>query len=139
MRTIILLALMALAPASYAQCEAQAKEPFADFFTRFAASKAFAINRTLYPTKTIRHEYGLEDGKEVHDKVETTVTRVMDATSPTITELLQRNSMESKQRSLSSRVAVVEVFKPDSDWLLTYHFQARGNCWYLHHIEDRSL
>ncbi|MEN6630641.1 MAG: hypothetical protein ABFC42_13475, partial [Sulfuricella sp.] len=101
--------------------------------------KTFAISRTPYPTTTIRHEYGLEDGKGVDTKIKVKVTKAMDAATPTIEQILQRNSMAFELKSRSSRAAVIEVFKPGTDWLLSFHFVAKGNCWYLDHIEDHSL
>jgi hypothetical protein len=140
MRTISFFVLIAFVSASYAKCEVATKESFDDFFPRFAASKDFATDRTIYPSKTIRHEYGLDSqGKGVDVSVETVVTKKMDAPYPPIGEFMKTNSMESKQKSLSSRHAVVDIYKPNSDWLLSYHFQLKGRCWYLHHIEDHSL
>ena len=140
MRTNSFFLLIAFVSASYAKCEATTKESFVVFFPRFAASKVFATDRTIYPSKTIRHEYGLDSrGKDVDVSVETVVTKKMDARYPSIGEFMKTNSMESKQKSLSSSNAVVDIFKPDSDWLLSYHFQLRGKCWYLYHIEDHSL
>ncbi|MBS1190554.1 MAG: hypothetical protein H6R10_2346 [Rhodocyclaceae bacterium] len=52
---------------------------------------------------------------------------------------MRENGLVSKIRKLAARIAVVEVFKPDSDWLTTYHFLRKGNCWFFHEYQDHSL
>jgi hypothetical protein len=125
---------------SFAKCQVTTVERFASFFTQFADGKEFASNRTLYPLKVIRNEYGVDaNGKDEQKKVESMVSKAADASYPTLHVFMQTNSLKSELKTLSSRSAVVEVFKPDTDWLLTYHFQRRGNCWHLQQIENHSL
>lgn len=135
----LLMAIVFVSP-SQARCKATTQEAFDVFFPQFAASKDFATDRTIYPLKTIRHKYGLDaQGKGVDISVETLIAKKLDASYPPIGEFMKTNSMKSKQRSLSLRSSVVDIFKPDSDWVLSYHFQLKGRCWYLHHVEDHSL
>lgn len=139
MRLLFIILLFAVSNTSAAPCTSEVTEDFGIFFAKFSEDKSFAVNRTLYPTYIEQHKYGIENGKEAHSSIKTKVTKSTDLATPTITEILRKKNMESKVKSLTIKNAVVEVFKPDTDWLLSYHFMVRGSCWYLHHIEDHSL
>jgi len=139
MRLLFALLFLFLSNISAALCNSGVTEDFGIFFAKFSEEKLFAVERTIYPTYTLRNEYGFENGKDAHSVVKTLITKSMDVNTPTINEILRKNSMESKVKSLTVSHAVVDIFKPDTDWLLNYHFEVRGACWYLHHIEDHSL
>jgi len=139
MRLLLTFLFLVISNTSIALCNSGVDENFGIFLAKFSDEKKFSVNRTLYPTYTLRHEYGVENGKEVHSTVKTIITKDDDSATPTIAEILRINSMETKVKSTNSTNAVVNVYKPDTDWLLSYHFKLRGSCWYLHHIEDHSL
>ncbi len=139
-RLICFLFLVMCGSLAQGKCDASSQEEFPDFFSKFASSKLFAAGRTIYPHVVIRHDYGLDErGKEVDKKIKTFVTREIDASYPALSDYMRANSLEYKQKSQSTSKAVVEVFKPDSDWLFSYRFMRKGKCWYLTEIEDHSL
>lgn len=131
---LLLLPLNALA-----DCQRHLPEQFDGFIGRFKREKAFAQARTLYPTYSLRHEYGYEDGKEVHSTDKTVISKEEDAVTPPMSVFARENGLRLRTTRLSKAAATVSMERPETDWLLTYHFARRGNCWYLHHIEDHSL
>lgn len=139
MRLLLTLLLLFSSAQSLAQCKSVTVEPFQDFISKFSESKPLALSRTIYPTYTLRHEYGVENGKEVASAVKTRVSKTQDESTPSIKQILAKNQMAMEVKEVQRKRATVNVFKPDSDWLLTYHFIERQGCWYLHHIEDHSL
>lgn len=139
MKYLISLVLFVVPLSTLAECKATGRENFAEFFSLFAEQKSFAIARTIYPTYVLRHEYGVEDDKEVHSVVKTPVSKSTDASSPTMNEFALKNGLQLTTQSQKGKASIVRMEKPDSDWLLTYHFVRRGSCWFLHHIEDHSL
>jgi hypothetical protein len=138
-RHLITLLLFCFAAPVLAQCKSFPTEPFQEFIAKFSESKPFAATRTIYPTYTLRHEFGEVNGKETTCTVKTPVSKTKDEAIPTINQVLARNQMAMEFKELKKRKATVAVFKPDTDWLLTYHFVERQGCWYLHHVEDHSL
>lgn len=139
MRPLLALLICFFSVQGFAQCKSITAENFQDFIDEFAASKPLAMSRTIYPTYTLRHEVGVENGKEIVSAVKTTVSKTKDESTPTIKQILVKNQMAMNVKDLRKKQATVEIFKPDTDWLLTYHFVVRQGCWYLHHIEDHSL
>ena len=133
------LLLLSIAIRAQAACESMRPENFGIFFSRFAEQKPFSTERTIYPTYTLRHEYGLEGGKEVHSATRTPISKLADASAPTINETVRKNGMQLSTQLEKTEEVIVKMEKPDTDWLLTYHFGRHGNCWLLHHIEDHSL
>ena len=139
-RLICLLFLAIFSSIAQGKCDASSQEKFQDFFLQFASSKSFATSRTIYPHVVIRHEYGVDErGREVDEKVKTIVTKQMDESYPALFDYMKTNALKYKQKSLSASKATVEIFKPDSDWLLSYYFKRKGKCWYLAGVEDHSL
>ncbi len=139
MRPLLTLLIFFFSTQGFAQCKSAPAETFQDFLAKFTESKPLAMSRTIYPTYTLRHEVGVENGKEVTSAVKTTVSKTKDETTPTIKQILVKNQMAMNVKDVRKKQATVEVFKADTDWLLTYHFVERQGCWYLHHIEDHSL
>ncbi len=139
MRYLLALVLCLSSASVLAQCKAAPTESFQEFIPRFADSKPIALSRTIYPTYTLRHQVGIENGKKVTSAIKTSVSKARDESTPTIKQILSKNQMAMEIKELKSKQATLAVFKPDTDWLLTYHFVNRQGCWYLHHIEDHSL
>jgi len=135
MRTLLMLALLAPLQAQ-AACKARTPEPFAPFFKAFAQDKAFAAQRTRYPLDVWRHEFDIEDKPLI---VKNKTTREQDAGLPSAGAFAQENGMELTTTALKRGQATVRMAKPDTDWLLTYHFARAKNCWRLERIEDHSL
>lgn len=142
MHTTLLTLFLLLNPASSGteSCQAQQTEDFSPFFKTFSQSKPFAIERTITPLKQVVWEYGLdENGKDASIARTVEVSAAQYKASPTLAAYMQENGLTSKTKSTTENIAVVEVFMPASDWLLSYHFVRRGNCWYLQEFQDHSL
>lgn len=132
------LALVFTLPFS-AMAQCKPGEVFAPFLARFSQDKPFAVTRTLYPMTNLRHEYGEENGKSVDVVIKTVVSKVDDASTPTMKQVQDKYTLDSETHSLSSGAAKVKLFQPNTDFLIDYHFVKRHGCWYLHHVEDFSL
>lgn len=139
MRYLLAIILYLASASAFAQCTATPAESFENFIPKFAESKPLALSRTIYPTYTLRIDYSFENRKEITSAIRTPVSKIKDETTPTIKQILAKNEMAMEIKDVKSKQATVAVFKPNSDWLLTYHFINRLGCWYLHHIEDHSL
>lgn len=140
---LILLSLL-LPLNALAGCKPGAPEAFARFIDAFARDKTFALARTLYPMPILRHEIGYEDGKVIDETVATPLSREDDAALPTMRSYARDNGLQLSTSSVrkgsgSAGSATVRIEKPDTDWLLTYHFVRRAGCWYLQRIEDHSV
>jgi hypothetical protein len=130
---VLLLPLIA-----QAECMSNAPEPFGKFINVFARDKAFATSRTRYPISVLRHELGSTNGDEKYDMVDTTVSKAEDAATPTIETIVRNTGLEMSTSMLNKANATVELAKPETDWLVTFHFERKGHCWYLKRIEDHS-
>lgn len=139
MKYLVSLILLGVPLSTPAECKPGGREEFAPFLRLFAEQKPFATIRTIYPTYVLRHEYGVEDNQEVHSIVKTRVSKVADASTPTMNEIAIKNGLQLTTQSQNRTKVIVRMEKPDTDWLLSYHFVRRGNCWFLHHMEDHSL
>ncbi|MFN4360260.1 MAG: hypothetical protein ACK4F4_06000 [Hylemonella sp.] len=49
------------------------------------------------------------------------------------------NGLQAKVKSRKKTAVVVEVFKPNTDWLVSWHFRTKSGCWYFWRHEDHSL
>lgn len=135
---MLLLAALMLPASAVANCRSSAAEPFARFVDAFGRDKAFAVTRTEYPLSLLKHgESDEEEGGRAI--VRTRVSKHDDAAMPAMAEFARENGLELSTRSLQKTSAIVRMEKPDTDWLLTYHFVRKGACWYLRRIEDHSL
>ena len=122
------------------ECRAMQPEAFAAFFSRFADEKPFAVTRTIFPLQQVRWEYGVDaKGNDVSTPVRSRVSKVAFSATPSLSAYMQKNGLTSKIKEITTNTAVVAVFKPDTDWLTTYHFSLKGNCWFFHKYQDYSL
>jgi len=136
--TRLVTLLVLLLPASaFAQCDSRRPEPFAAFFETFGRDKAFAVSRTAYPLRMLRY-YEAENAQGF-DITSTLIQPAEDAAEPALAAVAHANSLQLYASSIAARTATVRMEKPDTDWLLTYHFVRKGRCWYLARIEDFSL
>jgi hypothetical protein len=136
-RTFILLFLAFSVNAS-AKCKTGPIEPFGKFLEVFGENKSFAIERTDYPLIRIDHDYN--DGTQTPPAVNRRlISKNDDAATPPIAVLARENNLELNLISRKKLSAIVQIQKPDTDWMLTYHFVRKGTCWYLTRIEDYSL
>lgn len=136
----IIAAIASTAPSGIAgECQSSPPEAFSRFFEQFAAQKPFSLSRSIYPSYVIRHEVEAEIESPGTRTTRMPVSREDDTAAPTIAEQVRKNGMQTRIRALSATQAIIELFKPDTDWLLSYHFENRRGCWYLHHVEDHSL
>jgi hypothetical protein len=133
------IALLMVPLSSVAACDGVRPETFKEFFHLFAERKSFATNRTIYPTYTLRHQYGVENGKEVDSVEKTVVSKLADAPYPTMNEFALKNGLQLSIQLEKAEEAIIKMEKPYTDFILTYHFVRREKCWFLHHIEDHSL
>ncbi|MEF9930437.1 MAG: hypothetical protein RR775_22325 [Massilia sp.] len=123
---------------AFENCTSGAIKPFEKFLTAFGNNKAFSIARTEYPLTLINHEkIDLTENNQAIIKKK--ISRNEDAMRLTMAKFAGENGLELSIESLHKAKANVRMEKPDTDWLLTYHFVRKGNCWYLRHIEDHSL
>jgi hypothetical protein len=120
-------------------CDSKQTENFSRFFSSFSSDKAFAINRTIYPFVTTRYEYRMEDGKQQITERRRKVAKQDDAKYPPLDEYMKSIGLEPKPQEVSEKEAVVELSKPGSSGLLTYHFSLMRGCWYLREIRNHSL
>jgi hypothetical protein len=131
--SLIALSVPALA------CDLKQPENFSSFFSNFSSDKAFAVSRTIYPFVTTRYEYRLEDGKQQITERRRKVAKQDDAKFPPLDEYMKSIGLRSKPQEILGKEAVVELFKPGSSGLLTYHFSLTRGCWYLREIQNHSL
>lgn len=140
MRTLIVFLLLTFPLIVGAKCRAQSNELFSHFFVRFGSDKDFAINRTLYPYVTLAHEYGVDEkGNDDSRVTKSWVTQEEDRSAPTLSVYRQKNGLIIGHTKIGASKATVVVEKPDTDFVLSYHFKRRGKCWYLEYVEDHSL
>jgi hypothetical protein len=126
--------------ANAAHCSASTPEAFEQFFTRFAENKAFAISRTVFPLQSSAWEYGLDETNvDVSAPVKWAVSREKFSRTPSLSVHMKENGLRSNIQSLTSKEAVVEIFKPNTDWLTANIFRRHGNCWWFHEYQDHSL
>ena len=140
-RFAILLSLMFYSALSAGSvCESVAREDFSVFFSRFSDDRQFAINRTIFPLRALKWEFGIDsNGKDESAPVRSRITKAKYAGAPNLSVYMKENGLTSKIKSATSRFAVVEVFKDGTDWLTTRHFERKGNCWFLYEYQDHSL
>jgi hypothetical protein len=140
-RFAILLSLMFYSALSAGSvCEPVAPEDFLEFFSRFSDDRQFAINRTIFPLRALKWEFGIDaNGKDESAPVRSRIPKAQYASGPSLSVYMKENGLTSKIKSATSRSAIVEVFKDDSDWLTTRHFVRKRNCWFLYEYQDHSL
>ena len=132
--------LTLLAPAgAAAQCTSGPDEPFGKFVGAFASDKRFAMARTHYPLPMRRHPKGDGEPAPGATGVETRLRQDEDAQAPPLAGYARANGLQLRVASSDAAQATLRMEKPDTDWLLTYHFIRDGRCWFLVRIEDHSL
>jgi len=122
-----------------AACTDKAPKTFTDFLTHYIDDPRFARQHTEFPLHHVRWEYGTgaHEGKAVR---RTTRINSAPASGPVVLgKFMQDNALQFKIRHQDRAAATIEVFKPDTDWLIHYQFRRRNGCWYLWQIEDASL
>ena len=119
------------------QCTVKKIENFYDFYSRFSTDKVFSMQRTIYPLKN--KLWSPDDKTDVAIFKENYTTLEEDKIQPNLLKYLRENHLESEFKKVTEKEYLVEVYKPDTDWLLYFHFQRTGNCWYLYETEDFSL
>jgi hypothetical protein len=137
---IILSMMFYSALSAGSACESVKREDFSVFFSRFSDDRQFAFNRTIFPLRALKWEYGIDsNGKDESAPVRSRISKEKYASAPSLSVYMKENGLTSKIKSSTSRSAVVEVFKDGTDWLTTRHFVRKGNCWFLYEYQDHSL
>lgn len=136
--TSMLLTLLAPLGAA-AQCASGPDEPFGEFVGVFAHDKVFAMSRTHYPLPMRRYPNGDDDTAQGNTSVDTRLRQGDDAQAPPLASYARANGLQLRVASSDATQATLRMEKPDTDWLLTYHFIRDGRCWFLARIEDHSL
>lgn len=137
---VFIFAILLPAFALSGECKSRKSEEFTTFFARFANDKEFATSRTTWPLPTIHWEFGADAaGNNESAPVRTLVSQAQDSASPSLSTYISQNGMNSKIQTLTTNTAVVEIFKEDTDWLMTYHFSLTGHCWVLQEFQNHSL
>jgi hypothetical protein len=122
------------------ECWSTETEDFTAFFFRFANEKPFAVTRTIFPLKQVRWEDGIDaKGNDDSAPIYSSISKVEFSAEPSLSTYMKENGLVANIKQLATNDAVVEVFKPDTDWLTTYHFLLKDNCWFLHEYHDHSL
>ena len=140
-RTAIAAAMLALigTPLAASACDALRPENFSNFFDHFSNDKNFAFSRIIYPSTRVRLEYSIENGKQQITEQRRRVTRQGDAASSALGDYIKANQLEFTVDDSTKGKAVVDVFKPDRDWILSYHFMSKNGCWFLREIQYHAL
>lgn len=140
-RTLVLfLLLMCSALATADNCTVSSPEEFASFFSKFSDNKMFSVERTKFPLRALKWEYGIDSkGKDESGSRRFNVSKEKYAAMPSISTVIKEQDLTSQIKSVQTRVAVVDVFKESSDWFSSYHFKRVGNCWYLYEYQAHSL
>jgi hypothetical protein len=120
-------------------CDAKHPEDFTSFFTKYSDDKEFALSRTIYPSLRTRYEYRIEDGKQQITERQRKVARQDDAKFPPLGEYMKSIGLESRPQQITKNEATVELSKPGSQGLLTYHFSLTRGCWFLREVQNHSL
>lgn len=137
LRLLLPVLLAATAPA-FAGCRVSKPESFQRFLTVFQEDKRFAVERTVYPLRTVTYEETNRDQDEPV-AVERQVSKRADLATPSMAAYARMHALELTTTGLTSHAATVRMLKPDTDWMLSYHFERKGACWYLHRVHNHSL
>lgn len=135
----LLMPLPCVTAGAQARCTLTADEPFVRFFDAFSRDKAFAMTRTVYPLVLLLHPMADDDEVLGNQIVEKRLAQGDDARMEALAPYARDNGLQLSTASLSRTEATVRMEKPDTDWLLTYHFVREGRCWTLRRIEDHSM
>jgi hypothetical protein len=140
-RTLALFLLLMWSVLAVAgNCTGSYQEEFAPFFSTFAADKSFSVERTRFPLRAMKWEYGIDSkGKDESAPRRFNVSKEKFASTPSIATTIKDHGLTSRIKSVQTRIAVVELFKEGSDWFTSHHFKRVGNCWYLYEYQDHSL
>ncbi len=117
-------------------------EDFNLFFTQYSTNKTFSLSRSIFPIRSFKYEYGVDQhGKEETAVIETRVVSDTLAKQPTLSEYATTNglSIEIQPAHANSPKRIVKVYKQGTDWLIEYHFIKTDNLWYLNETHDYSL
>lgn len=143
MNRIFLTALMFLisAPSNAGECSANEPELFSAFVERFSSEKDFALKRTQLPLQTLKWEFGLDDkGRDAPTARKSSVSRSDYSNKLWLGNVLKENQqLSSRVDKVAGNNAVLEVFQPNTDWLVKLHFKRQKGCWFYWQYEDRSL
>lgn len=121
-------------------CSASAPELFGDFLKRFATDQTFAAERTAFPLRAGRWEYGLgEQGSDVSAPVWRWISKEAFRGWTTIASLQQTGDMSVRSAASSDDSVQVTLFQNDSDTEMTYTFNRQAGCWRLVEFLDKSL
>jgi hypothetical protein len=140
MKPIVFFLLCISISAQAGECSPGKPEPFNSFVQRFAYEPEFAIRRTVFPLRILKWQYGMdENGKDVSAPERWQITQADFAGWPSLASAMQENGLASRIAVKTGTRAVLEVFRPNTDWLLQFHFRIRNGCWLFWQYEDRSL
>ena len=133
--TFIALGLLLLVAHTADACPRARPEPFAKFLSQFTQSIDFAVSRTSFPLQATK--------LDVHANPEPAarsfkLTRKAFKNRGTISVQSQQDGLKMRQQALGQNTAAVHVYKPDTGWLVVYHFHLQDNCWRLRQVDDES-
>ena len=140
-RTLVLIVLLLQATLAVAGvCTASSPEEFAPFFSKFSDDKHFAVSRTVFPLRALKWEYGIDSqGKDESAPRRFRIPKAKYETTPSLSSSMKEHGLTSRVKGVSTRSAIVEVFKEGTDWLTSHHFKRIGRCWFLYEYQDHSL
>lgn len=117
-------------------------ESFNSFFTQYSTNKTFALSRSVFPLRSFKYKYGVDQqGKEETALIETKELAETLAKQPTLSEYAAKNGLSVARQPAqdTSLKRIVNVYKQGTDWLIEYHFVKTDSRWYMHEIRDYSL
>ena len=139
-RFVFFCFVLVLPLAGQAACSPDSPEVFGDFLPRFLASGDFALSRTVLPLRSVRWEYDVDArNRERTQKTVSLIPKEQIKRDKPLAAFMGDNGMTHKLFKQARDRVEVQIFKPDTDWLLHYHFRRRQGCWQLWQIEDFSL
>jgi hypothetical protein len=143
MRKLVLAALLLVGSFSVlaSDCTQRKPESLDNFLERFSTDHDFANTRTIFPLRVLKWEFGLDEkGKDVSAPEKWKISRSDYAGWPRLDKVLKDNKqLASRISSNSGTKAIFEIFQPNTDWIVLFHFKSQKGCWYFWQYEDRSL
>jgi hypothetical protein len=135
---ILIFLLLHTTFAAAGVCSTPAAETFEKFFSRFSTDKHFSVSRTLFPLRALKSVANARSDDESLPR-RFHISRPQYEAMPSLAAYMDENALGSRLKHPGKRVATVEIFKEDSDWLTSHHFKRIGNCWFLYEYQDHSL
>lgn len=113
---------------------------FDDFLAKFEANRPFQQENIAFPLKHSFVDAGAEPEPKVIDKP-LSKRGVAEHSAPVFPSQADQKTIPFDKEIKSPRPdrRIVQLQKPDTGYLLIYHFKKIGECWRLVEFEDASI